>query len=96
MRIETEGDPFLPPDGSLSQFITEHYWGYAAGRGGGCLEYEVEHPRWLVRNAKHASFSGDAATFYGSHFAEALSREPASAFLANGSPVTVFQATRLV
>lgn len=96
MRIETEGDPFLPPDGSLSQFITEHYWGYAAGRGGGCLEYEVEHSRWLVRNAKHASFSGDAATFYGSHFAEALSREPASAFLANGSPVTVFQATRLV
>ncbi len=96
MRIETEGEGFLPPDGSLSQFITEHYWGYAAGRGGGCLEYEVEHPRWLARKAKTATFSGNADRFYGPRFAEVLASEPASAFLANGSPVTVFQAARLV
>src|SRR5580658_3335941 len=30
MRIETEEASFLPPDGSLGQFITEHYWGYSA------------------------------------------------------------------
>src|ERR1700723_741590 len=39
IRIETEGASFLPPEGSASQFITEHYWGYAAQPGGGCLEY---------------------------------------------------------
>jgi uncharacterized protein YqjF (DUF2071 family) len=33
MRIETEGPSFLPADGSASQFITEHYWGYAAQPG---------------------------------------------------------------
>jgi uncharacterized protein YqjF (DUF2071 family) len=32
MRIETEGTSFLPPDGSLGQFITEHYWGYRHNR----------------------------------------------------------------
>src|ERR1035438_1817423 len=30
MRIETEGASFLPSEGSVSQFITEHFWGYAA------------------------------------------------------------------
>src|SRR5512138_2150347 len=59
MKIETEGDSFVPADGSLSQFITEHYWGYAAQKGGGCLENEVQHPAWSVWNAKSASFSGD-------------------------------------
>src|SRR6476646_7969159 len=28
MKIETDGEIFVPPEGSLSQFITEHYWGY--------------------------------------------------------------------
>jgi uncharacterized protein YqjF (DUF2071 family) len=35
LTIETDGPRFLPAEGSLSQFITEHYWGYAAQRGGG-------------------------------------------------------------
>src|SRR5580658_7093082 len=32
--IETEGPSFLPSDDSVSQFINEHYWGYAAQPGG--------------------------------------------------------------
>lgn len=96
MRIEAEGPGFLPPDGSLSQFITEHYWGYASQADGGCLEYEVQHPRWVTRNAKHAQFSGDAALHYGEAFGEVLMRKPDSAFLAEGSAVTVFNGARVV
>lgn len=33
MKMETEGTSFLPDEGSKSQFITEHYWGYAARKG---------------------------------------------------------------
>jgi len=95
MRIETEGESFLPPEGSLSQFITEHYWGYASQKGGGCLEYEVQHPAWVVWNAKRASFSGDVDALYGREFAQVLKREPDSAFLAKGSPVTVFKGNRI-
>ena len=95
MRIETQGPSFLPTDGSLSQFITEHYWGYTAQRDGGCLEYEVQHPRWHVRLAKHARFSGDAARFYGSEFARLLMDPPDSAFLTEGSAVTVFNGIRI-
>ena len=95
MRIETEGASFLPPEGSVSQFITEHFWGYAAQPDGGCLEYEVQHPRWNVRSAKLADFSGNAAAHYGPEFAECLMRNPDSAFLAEGSGVTVFKGKRI-
>jgi uncharacterized protein YqjF (DUF2071 family) len=95
MRIETEGASFLPPDASVGQFITEHYWGYSAQADGGCLEYEVQHPRWCVLNAKRASFSGIADAFYGADLAQALRHEPDSAFLTRGSPVMVFKGTRI-
>jgi uncharacterized protein len=95
MRIEAEKTSFLPADDSLGQFITEHYWGYAAQLDGGCLEYEVQHPRWLVRDAKSARFSGDAAGYYGAEFARVLTLPPDSAFMAEGSPVTVFKGVRV-
>lgn len=95
MRIETAGENYVPADGSLSQFITEHYWGYAAQSDGGCTEYEVRHPRWTVSNARQAIFSGDAAHFYGPAFGKVLMRTPDSAFLAEGSAVTVFRGKRI-
>ncbi len=95
MRIQTRGEGFLPPDGSLSQFITEHYWGYAAQADGGCLEYEVQHPRWRVWDAQDAQFSGDGAWTYEAAFAEVLAHEPDSAFIAEGSAVAVSKGTRL-
>ena len=95
MRIKAEGSSFLPPDGSLSQFITEHYWGYAAQSDGGCLEYEVKHPQWYVRTARQAEFCGNAAPYYGTEFGQVLANNPDSAFLAVGSSVTVFKGTRI-
>ncbi len=94
-RLETDGPSFLPPEGSLSQFITEHYWGYAAQSDGGCVEYEVQHPRWLVKDAKQAKVSGNLASLYGAEITQALARDPDSAFLAEGSPVTVFSGVRI-
>jgi uncharacterized protein len=95
LHIETEGRSYLPSAGSLSEFITEHYWGYAAQKGGGCLEYEVKHPQWRVRNTASARFTGNAVSVFGEQFAEILRRKPDSAFLAEGSPVTVCQGIRL-
>lgn len=95
MSIETEGESLVPPEGSLSQFITEHYWGYTTQKGGGSLEYEVQHPPWSVWSAKQASFSGNTAGLYGTEIAQILTREPDSAFLAEGSLVTVFKSTRI-
>jgi uncharacterized protein len=95
MRLEARESSFVPPDNSLGQFITEHYWGYAAQSDGGSLEYEVQHPRWLVREARTARFSGDVARYYGAEFGKVLTLPPDSAFLAEGSPVTVFKGVRV-
>lgn len=88
-------EPYLPLESSLEQFITEHYWGYAAQPEGGTIEYHVTHPQWRVWQSAGAGFEGDAAEIYGSAFTEALQRPPDSAFIAEGSPVVVFKGKRI-
>jgi hypothetical protein len=95
LTLSTTGEPALPQEGSEEQFITEHYWGYAAQRDGGCVEYRVEHPSWRVWIAPDAKFAGDMEELYGSELAAALKTRPASAFLAEGSEVTVRKGSRL-
>ena len=79
-------------EGSLEEFITEHYWGYTA-RQGRCGEYQVEHPRWQIWNATEAALEADVATLYGDAFVESLTARPASAFIAEGSSIVVKQAS---
>jgi hypothetical protein len=59
------------------------------------VEYHVAHPSWNVWQARHAEFIGDAEQLYGAEFAAVLSQKPSSAFLADGSPVTVMQGRRV-
>ena len=82
-------------EGSLEQFIAEHYWGYCAQPDGGTMEYHVAHPPWRVWDVTSAEFSGDAGALYGAEFAAVLSRPPDSAILAEGSPVTVYAGNKL-
>lgn len=96
LKGETEEAALIPPDGSLGQFITEHYWGYAAQKDGGSIEYEVQHPQWPVREVKIAEFAGDATQYYPAELARAVMRPPDSAFVADGSAVTVFKGTRIL
>jgi uncharacterized protein len=95
IALTTSGEPAFAREGSEEQFITEHYWGYAAQRGGGCMEYRVEHPPWRVWPAATATFDGDMEELYGRELAAVLKAKPASAFLAEGSEVAVLQGTRL-
>jgi uncharacterized protein YqjF (DUF2071 family) len=81
--------------GSQEEFITEHYWGYTRRRRGGALEYQVEHPRWRAWTALEAHMEGNTARLYGERFAHCLKGPPASAFLADGSAVSVFKGVRL-
>ncbi len=95
LTVQAAGAPRAMSDGSAEQFIAEHYWGYSAQPGGGCVEYHVAHPPWRGWDVTHAEFSGDAASLYGAAFADALHKPPDSAFLAEGSPVTVYRGKRI-
>ncbi len=95
LALTVEGSPSSVQEGSIEEFITEHYWGYARQRDGGTVGYQVEHPRWLVWPALSTEFECDVDKLYGNCFSPYLQKPPVSAFLADGSPVTVFKGTRL-
>jgi uncharacterized protein YqjF (DUF2071 family) len=80
----------LPAPDSLATFITEHYWGYTRQRNGGTVEYHVDHPRWTVWPATDVQASADLSLLSGT-LAPFLSAPPRSAFIADGSAVTVFR-----
>ena len=95
IEMNVQGEPREVEPGSQEEFITEHYWGYTRRRGGSTLEYQVEHPRWRVWTATDALLDCNTAQLYGIQFAEFLRASPVSAFLADGSRVTVFKGTSL-
>jgi len=93
-------------DGSIAK--AEYAWGLGPSRcsmsietdGASSLaaegsEEQFQHPSWQVWKARHAEFSGNAAHYYGAELAQPLTSRPDSAFLAQGSPVTVYKGTRL-
>jgi len=95
LSLTTRGSSQPLRKGSQPEFITEHYWGYSVQRDGSTMEYQVEHPPWRIWETPAARLDCDAAKLYGRQFSEVLTRPPASAFLADGSPVIVRKGARL-
>jgi uncharacterized protein YqjF (DUF2071 family) len=95
INIRAKESPELPREGSQEQFITEHFWGYSAQADGTTVEYRVAHPRWRVWSGIGAEFEGDVTELYGQKLAAILSGTPSSAFLAEGSEVTVFRGQKI-
>jgi uncharacterized protein len=93
-RVRVKDAAAIPAEGSVEQFITEHYWGYAIQRDGGTVEYEVRHPPWSVWRAADARLEG-GENIYDREFTSTLSRPPDCAFLADGSAVQVLTGKRI-
>ena len=96
LSVSVDSDPQPLVAGSHEEFIAEHYWGYAVQRDGGTCEYHVKHPSWLVAPAVHAELDCDVGLVYGEEFSQVLQPRPVSAFLAEGSEVTVSRGVRVV
>ncbi|MCL5245031.1 DUF2071 domain-containing protein [Cellulophaga sp. 20_2_10] len=74
---------------SETEFITEHYWGYATVSQNSSNEYEVTHPKWEQYAIKDYSISVDFGTLYGEEFQFLSTKKPSSVMLAEGSTITV-------
>ena len=74
---------------SETEFITEHYWGYASVNTHKSNEYQVTHPRWDIYPVKNHEINVDFGLTYGSRFAFLNDLTPASVMLAEGSEITV-------
>jgi hypothetical protein len=95
LEVRAGDGPVELVEGSHEQFIAEHYWGYSAQADGNTIEYEVEHPPWRVWPAESAKLDCDVGAVYGERFADYVSGTPASAFVADGSRVTVYKGGRV-
>jgi uncharacterized protein YqjF (DUF2071 family) len=95
VHLSATGAPSPIRAGSEEEFIAEHAWGYTRQRDGGTIEYEVRHPRWKIWPARTARFAGVTTDVYSPQLARILGRAPDSAFLADGSAVTVHVPTRV-
>lgn len=72
------------------EFITEHYWGYTTLKNGNTSEYNVQHPRWRLHPVKDCNVNVDVSFLYGEQWQPYLNAKPSSIFMADGSPVTIF------
>jgi uncharacterized protein YqjF (DUF2071 family) len=95
LSAEAQGEPARVAEGSIENFITEHYWGYSAKGASETIGYRVSHEPWRVWVSTSARFEGDGEALYGSAFGEILRGAPASGFIAEGSPVLVHTGRRI-
>ncbi len=95
LAVNPAGDGKAAEAESQEEFVTEHYWGYTRQRDGSTIEYRVAHPSWRVWSIDSPKIEGELSGLYGRDMARVLSGVPASAFLADGSEVTVSFPTRL-
>ncbi|HEY0780601.1 MAG TPA: DUF2071 domain-containing protein [Gemmatirosa sp.] len=90
------GAPVVPPMGSETAFVAEHYWGYTRQRDGGTVEYQVEHPPWRTWAVERPELDADVRGLYGAAWEPVLAGAPTSAFVAEGSAVAVYPPRRVV
>ena len=80
---------------SETEFITEHYWGYAKVTDSKTNEYEVTHPKWKQYLITHSEINVDFGAVYGTDF-EFINRiKPNSVMLIEGSEITVENKTKI-
>ncbi len=76
-------------EGSLNEFIAEHYWGFGRHREEKVVIYQVEHPKWEVYPVQEWQMQINVGKVYGEQFVPTLQQKPVSVFVAEGSEIKV-------
>ena len=74
---------------SETEFITEHYWGYAKVNNTITNEYQVTHPRWKQYAVENSEIKVDFELVYGKDFEFLNHIKPTSIMLIEGSKITI-------
>jgi uncharacterized protein YqjF (DUF2071 family) len=91
-KLEVTADPnfYELKPGTIEEFITEHYWGYSSIDKNKTEEYQVDHPRWNIYPVEKYNIDCNFKALYGNDFASLDRTQPASVFLAEGSPAIIY------
>lgn len=90
LAVKANPQPESIAEGSKTEFITEHYWGYSSVSKEKTGEYHVQHPKWKIYHVNSYNIDCDFKSLYGNEFAILQDQQPESVFLAEGSAVSVY------
>ena len=76
-------------NGSMEEFIFEHYYGYTKISDSESQEYRINHPKWRVNNVNNSSVQCDFTQMYGPDFGALSHQNPESVIIAEGSDISV-------
>jgi uncharacterized protein len=98
-RSELEGtteERFHAPDpASEEAFLSHRLWSYAAQRDGATTELSFHHPVWQIARVHDPRLTLSDPEVFGPSFSTVLQGAPHSAFLAQGSRVTIGASRRV-
>ena len=94
--VEASKKPEIMQNGTLEQFIFEHYYGYTKIEENITEEYKLQHPSWKINNVINYTIDCNFEDMYGKAFAVLNYTKPKAVFMAEGSSVKVeWKRTRL-
>jgi uncharacterized protein len=76
-------------EGSIEEFIFEHYYGYTKEDTSQSIEYKINHPSWEINAIQNHEIKCDFGVFYGKDFEVLNTTAPHSIMLAEGSEISV-------
>jgi uncharacterized protein len=89
VRLVFQGNWRIPDENSSESFLTKRPYGFTRQPKGGTREIQMQHADWRVCSATDAVMECDIAGIFGIEFVPYLTLKPASAFVAEGSAVTI-------
>lgn len=89
VQVNSDVSPIEIEEGSMTEFIAEHYWGYSKVNEKKTTEYEVKHPKWKHYPIKKYNISVDFGANYGVGFNFLNNKKPSSILLLEGSEISV-------
>jgi len=95
MAVDFSGEPQLPAPGSREEFLVERHWGYLSRHADLTREYRIDHPPWRIWSVAEARMTTEVALLFGDRFARALSTNPVSVLVAEGSRMEVHRPVTL-
>ncbi len=76
-------------EGSIEEFIFEHYYGYTKVSHLVTEEYQVAHARWVTNPVNNTEINCDFEAMYGKTFSGLSLEQPSSVLLAEGSEIAI-------
>ena len=89
IQVATSPEPEPYEQGSITQFITEHFWGYSYKTPTTSWEYEVRHPLWKSYKILDHEIVFDFAKLYGDDFQDLTTAQPDSIQCMDGSAISI-------